>query len=217
MSLQQHPDVENFSEINHPLLKHKLSILRNKNTDNKQFRELVKEITMLMVYEVTNDLPLTSEHISTPLEDFDAPTLRDKHPVIVPILRAGIGMVDGFLSLLPMAKVGHVGLYRDEDTLEPVWYYFKIPTDSMQRTFYICDPMLATGGSAIATVDKLKQAGVKDIIFVCLVASPEGVTKLCNTHPDVHVYAAHLDRGLDAKSYILPGLGDAGDRLFGTH
>ncbi len=214
--IQKHPEFSNFNEIKHPLLLHKLSSLRNHRTSKKEFKELVYEITLLLVYEATKELPITHKVIKTPLENFSAPVLDGKKPVILPILRAGIGMVDAFLSLMPSARVGHIGLFRDEDTLQPQCYYFKIPSHAHDRQFFICDPMLATGGSAIATIDRLKASKIHKITFVCLVAAPEGVEKLSKAHPDVTIYAAALDRELNNHGYILPGLGDAGDRLFGT-
>lgn len=217
LTLQQPTSFSQFFTVHHPLLLHKLSLLRDEETPNQQFRNLVTEITILLVYEVTRHLPTQLKTIHTPLTTMQAPCLSDKNPVIVPILRAGIGMVDGFLSLMPVAKIGHIGLYRDEETLQPISYYFKIPNNSVDRKYYICDPMLATGGSAVATIDQLKQRDITDITFVCLVASPEGVERLCTAHPDVPVYAAALDEKLNENGYILPGLGDAGDRLFGTH
>lgn len=210
------PHFENFYEVNHPLVKHKLSLMRRIETTKKEFKEFVNEITLLLAYEATKSLPIINKEIKTPLETYDAPVLAGKKPVIVPILRAGIGMVDAFLSLMPAARVGHIGLFRDEKTLEPQRYYFKIPPNSQDRQFFVCDPMLATGGSAIETINELKAEGIHKIIFVCLVASPEGVERFTQTHPDVPIYAASLDRELNDNGYILPGLGDAGDRLFGT-
>ncbi|HEV2613334.1 MAG TPA: uracil phosphoribosyltransferase [Gammaproteobacteria bacterium] len=206
----------NLIEVKHPLLLHKLSSLRETKTSTKEFSELTREITLLLAYEATKDLPITTKHIKTPLESFDAPFMQGKKPVILPILRAGLGMVDGFLTLMPSARVGHIGLYRDEETLLPQFYYFKIPPKSSDRQFFICDPMLATGGSAVDTINRLKKAGIKKMIFVCLVAAPEGVKKMLEAHPDVKIYTASLDRELNSHGYILPGLGDAGDRLFGT-
>ncbi len=206
----------NLIEVRHPLLQHKLSTLRETRTTTKEFSELTREITLLLAYEATKDLPISHKNIKTPLEAFDAPFMKGKKPVVVPILRAGLGMVDGFLTLIPSARVGHIGLYRDEETLEPQFYYFKIPPNSQDRQFYVCDPMLATGGSAVDAITRLKKAGIKKIIFVCLVAAPEGIKKMLNIHPDVPIYAASLDRELNAQGYILPGLGDCGDRLFGT-
>ncbi len=215
--LHQPTQFSNFFTVHHPLLLHKLSLLRDKRTPNKQFRELVKEITILLVYEVTRNLTTQSTTIETPITTMQAPQLSGKQPVILPILRAGLGMVDGILSLMPMAKIGHIGLYRDEKTLKPVSYYFKIPDDSADRQCYVCDPMLATGGSAVATIKQLTQRNISDITFVCLVASPEGVEQFCKAHPTIPVYAAALDERLNENGYIVPGLGDAGDRLFGTH
>lgn len=216
MTIKRYSEYENIFVVQHPLLQHKLSVLRDINTDKKGFKELINEITILLVYEATKDLPMTIQTISTPLETFEAPVLAGKKPVILTILRAGIGMVDGFLTLMPSARVAHIGLYRDEKTLEPQLYYFKIPPHSKDRQFYICDPMLATGGSAIVAIDKLKEVGVRKITFVCILAAPEGVERLCKAHPDVTVFAACVDRKLNKKGYILPGLGDAGDRMFGT-
>lgn len=209
----QHP---NFFEITHPLIQHKLSLLRDRTISKREFKELLHEITILLAYEVTKDLPMTSRTVQTPLEAFSAPVLAGKKPVVLPILRAGIGMVDGFLTLMPSARVGHIGLFRNEETLEPELYFFKIPNNSEDRQFYICDPMLATGGSALQTIDHLKKHRIKKMSFVCLVASPEGITRLYQKHPEVPIFAASLDRQLNQKGFILPGLGDAGDRLFGT-
>ena len=216
MPIKQHEIYTSFHEVEHPLLQHKLTLLRDRNTDKKEFKELVDEISTLLVYEVTKDLPLNDKTIETPLETCEMPVLAGKKPVILAILRAGIGMVDGFLDLIPSARVAHIGLYRDEKTLEPHLYYFKIPPHSKNRQFYICDPMLATGGTAVVAIDKLKAAGVKKITFVCILAAPEGVKRVYEAHPDVPVFAAKLDRKLNKKGYILPGLGDAGDRIFGT-
>ena len=206
----------NFHQVKHPLISHKLTLLRDVNTSKKSFKELIEEIGTLLAYEVTKDLPLTMVQTSTPLETFDSPVLEGKKPVILPILRAGVGMVNSFLNLMPSARVGHIGLFRDEETLKPHLYYFKIPPNSEDRHFIICDPMLATGGSAIETVNELKKHNVQKITFVCIVAAPEGVANFCKIHPDVSIYAASLDRQLNDEGYILPGLGDAGDRLFGT-
>jgi len=209
----QHP---NFFLAAHPLIKHKMFHLRDKETSKKKFKELVKELSLLLAYEATTDLPLMEQSVATPLETFSAPVLEGKKPVILPILRAGLGMVDGFLELIPSARVGHIGLYRNEETLEPEKYYFKVPPSSEHRQIFLLDPMLATGGSAASATTMLKEIGIKNIKFVCLVASPEGVACMGKHHPDIPVYAAALDRGLNEKGYILPGLGDAGDRLFGT-
>ena len=205
-----------FQVISHPLIQHKLSILRREDTSTKDFRELVDEIAMLMGYEVSRDLPLEEVEIQTPITKTVQKQLSGKKLAIVPILRAGIGMVDGLLSLVPAAKVGHIGMYRDEETLEPVEYLFKLPEDIDQRQIFVVDPMLATGGSAILAVDSLKKRGAANIKFVCLVAAPEGVKKLQDAHPDIDIYTASLDEKLNENGYIVPGLGDAGDRLFGT-
>ena len=205
-----------FQVISHPLIQHKLSILRREDTSTKDFRELVNEIAMLMGYEVSRDLPLEEVEIQTPIIKTVQKQLSGKKLAIVPILRAGIGMVDGFLSLVPAAKVGHIGMYRDEETLEPVEYLVKLPEDIDQRQIFVMDPMLATGGSAILAVDSLKKRGAANIKFVCLVAAPEGVKKLQYAHPDIDIYTASLDERLNENGYIVPGLGDAGDRLFGT-
>jgi len=206
----------NLTVLAHPLIRHKLTELRDVNTSKKQFKELVDEIAMLMAYEATKDLPLETCEIDTPLERTVAERVRGKKLTVVPILRAGLGMVDGLLRLMPSVRVGHIGLYRDHETLLPVDYYFKIPSDPEERDFILLDPMLATGGSAAAAISSLKRRGASRIRFMCLVAAPEGVRTLLQTHPDVHVYCAALDRELDENGYIRPGLGDAGDRLFGT-
>ena len=205
-----------FYCVEHPLPAHKLSLLRDKTTPAKTFRELVAEITLLIAYEATQNLTLTEVGIETPLEALSAPTLKDKYPVIVPILRAGLGMTESFLQLIPEARVGHIGLYRDEETLQPKQYYFKIPQNSENSAYFVCDPMLATGGSTSKAISLLKERGIHRITLVCLVASPEGVQVVAATHPDVKIYTAALDRELNEHGYILPGLGDAGDRLFGT-
>lgn len=202
--------------ISHPLIQHKLSILRRTATSTKDFRELVNEIAMLMGYEVWRDLPLEDVEIQTPVAKTVQKQLAGKKLAIVPILRAGIGMVDGLLSLVPAAKVGHIGMYRDEETLQPVEYLVKLPEDIDQRQIFLVDPMLATGGSAILGIDSLKKRGATNIKFVCLVAAPEGVAKLQAAHPDIDIYTAALDEKLNDHGYIVPGLGDAGDRLFGT-
>ncbi|WP_096819228.1 uracil phosphoribosyltransferase [Lactococcus fujiensis] len=205
-----------FQVVEHPLIQHKLSILRRKETSSKEFRELVDEIGMLMAYEVSRDLPLEDVEIDTPVAHMTAKRLAGKKLAIVPILRAGIGMVDGIYKLIPAARVGHIGMYRDEVTLKPVEYLVKMPTDIAERQVFLVDPMLATGGSAILGVDVLKKRGVKNIKFVCLVAAPEGVKAFQEAHPDVDMYCAALDDHLNEQGYIIPGLGDAGDRLFGT-
>lgn len=205
-----------FQVISHPLIQHKLSILRRTTTSTKDFRELVNEIAMLMGYEVMRDLPLEDVEIETPITKTVQQQIAGKKLAIVPILRAGIGMVDGLLSLVPAAKVGHIGMYRDEETLQPVEYLVKLPEDIDQRIILCVDPMLATGGSAVLAVDSLKKRGATNIKFVGLVAAPEGVKTLQEAHPDVEIFVAALDEKLNDKGYIVPGLGDAGDRLFGT-
>ena len=202
--------------VAHPLVQHKVTVLRDKRTPTKIFKELVDEIAMLMAYEATADLLLEPVMVETPLETTEGRQVSGKKLTLVPILRAGLGMVEGILRLVPAARVGHIGLYRDHDTLEPVDYYFKVPGDAGERDFFLLDPMLATGGSAVSAVASLKRAGAARIRFLCLVAAPEGVKRLAAAHPDVVVYCAALDRELNAQGYILPGLGDAGDRLFGT-
>ncbi|MFS8652499.1 MAG: uracil phosphoribosyltransferase [Caldibacillus sp.] len=202
--------------FDHPLIQHKLTHIRKKDTGTKEFRELVDEIATLMAYEATRDLPLEEIEIETPVAKTKAKVLSGKKIGIVPILRAGIGMVDGILRLIPAAKVGHIGLYRDPETLKPVEYYVKLPADVSERDFIVVDPMLATGGSAIAAIDALKKRGAKHITFMCLIAAPEGLEALQKAHPDVDIYIAALDERLNEHAYIVPGLGDAGDRLFGT-
>ena len=202
--------------VSHPLIQHKLTILRDRGTPTKIFKELVDEIAMLMAYEATNDLILEPTPVDTPLESTVGQRVSGKKLTLVPILRAGLGMVEGIYRLVPGARVGHIGLYRNHDTLEPVDYYFKVPGDAAERDFFLLDPMLATGGSAVAAVSSLKRAGATRIRFLCLVAAPEGVRRLADSHPDVTVYCAALDRALNEHGYIMPGLGDAGDRLFGT-
>lgn len=201
--------------IDHPLVQHKLSIMRNKETSTSQFRKLLKEIAMFMGYEVTRDFPLTYKEIETPLQKMNAPTIEGKKVVIAPILRAGLGMVDGLTELMPSARIGHIGMYRDEDTCQPVFYYYKMPAGK-DRLVIVTDPMLATGGSAIDAINRLKEDGYTIIRLMCLVASPQGVKAVNDAHPDVDIYLASLDEGLNDRNYILPGLGDAGDRIFGT-
>ncbi len=208
--------MKNLHVIDHALIQHKLTYLRDIKTSKKKFRELVEELSMLMAYEVTKDLPLEDKEIETPLERMTGKVIRGKKLTVVPILRAGLGMVDGIINLIPSARVGHIGLYRDHETFKPVKYYFKIPQNPEDRDFLLVDPMLATGGSAVAATSYLKESGAKSIKFLCLVAAPEGVKAMYEAHPDVPVYAAALDRELNDHAYILPGLGDAGDRLFGT-
>jgi uracil phosphoribosyltransferase len=209
-------DFPNLSVIGHPLVQHKLAVLRRKETSKKKFKELVDEVAMLMAYEATRDLPLEPVEVETPLERSTQKMLSGKKLTLVPILRAGLGMVDGVLRLMPSVRVGHIGLYRDHDTLQPVDYYFKIPPEPEARDFIVLDPMLATGGSASAAVSSLKREGATRVRFMCLVAAPEGVKRMLADHPDVQVFTAALDRELNEQGYILPGLGDAGDRLFGT-
>ena len=208
----------NFHVLDHPLIQHKLTMIRQKDCGTKVFREVVNEISMLMAYEVSRDLPLEDVEIETPLVKTTLRTLAGKKVAIIPILRAGLGMVDGILELIPAAKIGHVGMYRDHDTLQPVEYFVKLPSDISERQLFVVDPMLATGGSAVAAIDALLKRGAhpESIKFCCLVAAPEGVKVLQEAHPEIDIYAAALDERLNENGYILPGLGDAGDRLFGT-
>jgi uracil phosphoribosyltransferase len=206
----------NLTVIDHPLIQHKLAVLRKKDTSKKTFRELVDEISMLMGYEVTRDLKLEAVDIDTPMERTTCHMVSGKKLSLVPILRAGLGMVEGMLRLMPSARVGHIGLYREHDTLQPVDYYFKIPGEAEARDFIVLDPMLATGGSASAAVSSLKRRGAVRVRLVSIVAAPAGVQRMLDEHPDVQVYTAALDRELNEHGYIMPGLGDAGDRLFGT-
>ena len=201
--------------INHPLVLHKLSIMRDKTTSTMKFRDLLQEISMLMGYEITRDFPLTYEEVETPLMKMNAPKIAGKKVVIVPILRAGLGMVDGLMKLMPSARIGHIGLYRDEETCQTQFYYYKMPAGK-ERTVILTDPMLATGGSACDAISRLKNDGYTNIKMMCLVASPQGVKAVEAQHPDVDIYLASLDDDLNDKNYILPGLGDAGDRIFGT-
>ncbi len=202
--------------IDHPLVQHKLSLMRRKQTPTSEFRALLEEISMLLGYEATRDLPLTSQRVETPLESVDAPVLDGKKVVLVSILRAGNGILDGMLRILPSARVGHIGLYRDHRTLQAVEYFFKVPSDMADRDVIVVDPMLATGNSAVAAVDRLVKTGPRSIKYVCLLAAPEGIAVFQAQHPEVPVYTAAIDRCLNDQGYILPGLGDAGDRLFGT-
>lgn len=206
----------NLTVLDHPLIQHKLTLLRARDTSTRDFKQLVHEIAMLMAYEVTKDLPTEPVDIETPLERMTGRQVSGKKLTLVPILRAGLGMVDGVAALIPSARVGHIGLYRDHESLQPVDYYFKIPSGEDARDFVVLDPMLATGGSAVAAVSALKDAGAKRIRFLSLVAAPAGVQRMLDAHPDVPIYTAALDRELNGLGYILPGLGDAGDRLFGT-
>ncbi|MDD9310017.1 uracil phosphoribosyltransferase [Cytobacillus firmus] len=202
--------------FDHPLIQHKLTYIREKSTGTKEFRELVDEVATLMAFEITRDMPLEEITIDTPVSTMKSNVLAGKKIGIIPILRAGIGMVDGILKLIPAAKVGHIGLYRDPETLQPVEYYVKLPSDVEERDFIVVDPMLATGGSAVEAIHSLKKRGGKNIKFMCLIAAPEGVEAVKVAHPDVDIYIAALDEKLNEKGYIVPGLGDAGDRLFGT-
>lgn len=208
--------MNNVFIFDHPLIQHKISLLRDKNTNTKEFRELVSEISMLMSYEVTRNMPLKEVEIETPVGMAKTKVISGKKLGIVPILRAGLGMVDGMLKLLPMAKVGHIGLYRDPETLLPVEYYCKLPTDAVERDMVVLDPMLATGGSSSAAIGFLKQKGVTNISLMCLLAAKEGIRRINKDHPDVNIYCASVDEELNDHGYIVPGLGDAGDRLFGT-
>jgi uracil phosphoribosyltransferase len=201
--------------IDHPMVQHKLTLMRDKDTSTMKFRELLKEISMFMGYEVTRDFPLTYEEIETPLQKMSSPKLAGKKVVIAPILRAGLGMVEGLTALIPSARIGHIGMYRDEETCLPVFYYYKMPADK-ERMVIVTDPMLATGGSACDAITRLKNDGYTSIRLMCLVASPQGVKAVQNMHPDIDIYLASVDEGLNDKNYILPGLGDAGDRIFGT-
>lgn len=208
--------MKNVTILDHPLIQHKTTILRQTTTTNKEFRELIEEITMLMCYEALRDLPLEEIDIETPIKKTRKKVLKGKKLAIVPILRAGLGMVNGMLSLVPSAKVGHIGMYRDEETLQPHEYYCKLPADIDERLIVVVDPMLATGGSACDAIAQIKSYGAKHIKFLCLVAAPEGIEMLTKTHPDVDIYCANVDEGLNENGYIVPGLGDAGDRIFGT-
>ena len=210
--------MEKFHVMKHPLIEHKLTILRQKTTGTKDFREIVNEIARLLAYEVSRDLPLEDIEIETPIMKTTQKTLAGKKVVVVPILRAGLGMVDGILDLIPAARVGHVGLYRDEETMQPVEYFVKMPSNLEERQLYVVDPMLATGGSAIAAIDSVLERGAKieNVKFICIVAAPEGVKALQEAHPNVEIYTAALDEKLNEDAYIIPGLGDAGDRLYGT-
>ena len=202
--------------VSHPLVQHKLSLMRRKHTSTSQFRQLLEEISMLLTYEVTRDFPLSTERIETPLMEMDAPMIEGKKLVVVSILRAGDGILNGVLKVVPSARIGHIGLYRDPATLAAVEYYFKVPEDIAERLVIVVDPMLATGNSAVAAIDRVKEKKPKSIKLVCLLAAPEGIAVLHGAHPDVSIWCASVDQKLNEKGYILPGLGDAGDRLFGT-
>ena len=207
---------EHLTIVSHPLVQHKLTLMREKQTSTVVFRQLLREISQLLAYEATRGLPMTTKVIETPMEQMDAPVLDGKKLALISILRAGNGLLDGVLELVPSARVGFVGLYRDEKTLQPVQYYFKVPESMQDRLVIAVDPMLATGNSSVAAVDLLKQSGATNIRFLCLLASPEGVARMAEAHPDVPIVTAALDSHLNEKGYIVPGLGDAGDRMFGT-
>lgn len=207
---------EHLTIVKHPLVQHKLSMMRRKDTPSGLFRQLLREISQLLAYEITSELPMTTEKVETPLVEMDAPVLEGRKLALISILRAGNGLLDGVLELIPSARVGFVGLYRDEETLEPVQYYFKVPNHMDERVVITVDPMLATGNSAVAAIDLLKESGAKNIRFLCLLAAPEGVARMKEAHPDVPIVTASLDERLNDVGYILPGLGDAGDRMYGT-
>jgi len=207
---------EHVTHVTHPLVQHKLSLMRKTSTSTGEFRQLLREISQLLAYEITRELPMTTKRIDTPLEAMDAPALAGKKLALVSILRAGNGLLDGILELIPSARVGFVGLYRNEETLEPVEYYFKVPTELSERLVIAVDPMLATGNSSVAAIQKLKDAGATNIRFMCLLAAPEGIARMKEAHPDVPIVTAAIDSHLNENGYIVPGLGDAGDRMFGT-
>ncbi|MCZ4259988.1 MAG: uracil phosphoribosyltransferase [Limimaricola soesokkakensis] len=207
---------QHLTVVTHPLVQHKLTLMRKSDTSTASFRQLLREISLLLAYEVTRDLPMTSTRIDTPMQPMDAPVIEGKKLALISILRAGNGLLDGILELIPSARVGFVGLYRDPETLQPVEYYFKVPSHLGERLTIAVDPMLATGNSSVAAIDMLKKAGAKDIIFLCLLAAPEGVARMKEAHPDVPIVTASLDEKLNDHGYIVPGLGDAGDRMFGT-
>ena len=208
--------MDHLTVVDHPLVQHKLTLMRQTNTSTGEFRRLLREISQLLAYEITRELPMTTKRIQTPMVEMDAPVLAGRKLALVSILRAGNGLLDGMLELIPSARVGFVGLYRDEETLEPVQYYFKAPSELDERMVIAVDPMLATGNSSAAAIDLLKKAGAKNIRFLCLLAAPEGVARMKEAHPDVPIVTASLDEKLNEKGYIMPGLGDAGDRMFGT-
>jgi uracil phosphoribosyltransferase len=209
-------DFPNLTVIDHPLVQHKLTWLRSQDTNTDSFRHLLREVSQMLAYEATRDLPTQLHTITTPITTFDSPVISGKKLCLVSILRAGNGMVDGLLALLPLARVGHIGLYREPETLEPVEYYFKVPGDIAERQVIVVDPMLATGNSAVAAIDRIKECGCASIKLLCLLTSPEGVANMAKHHPDVHIFTASLDSHLNEHGYIVPGLGDAGDRIFGT-
>ena len=214
--MRQDPRFPNLFIVDHPLVQHKLTHMRDRDTSSRTFRDLLREITLLMGYEVTRGIPLTPRRIETPLTAMDAPVIAGKKLAIVPVLRAGLGMVDALLELVPSARVGHIGIYRDPETLVAVEYYYKVPEDLQERLVVVIDPMLATGNSAVAAVSRLKEDGAQQIKFVCLLAAPEGIAQFQSVHPDVPIFTAAIDRRLNDHGYIVPGLGDAGDRLYGT-
>jgi len=215
LTCKKHSKFSNLLIVEHPVVQYKLTLLREETTGHKMFNELVAEITHLLAYEATRYFPTKTRRIKTPLEEYDSPDLKENDFLIVPILRAGLGMAEGLQEFLPMATTGHIGFYRDEETFLPKEYYFKMPNNSKTAHCFVCDPMLATGGTAVAAVSRLKKHGTTDITFLCLVAAPEGVETMLKAHPDVPIYTANLDRQLNDVAYILPGLGDAGDRLWG--
>src|SRR6056297_4366331 len=214
--MTEHLTADHLTVVDHPLVQHKLTLMREKDTSTKSFRQLLREISLLLAYEITRDMPMGVKHIETPLREMDAPVIEGKKLALVSILRAGNGLLDGILELVPAARVGFVGLYRDPETLQPVQYYFKAPTRLEDRITIVVDPMLATGNSSVAAIDLLKTAGAKNIIFLCLLAAPEGVARMKEAHPDVPIVTAALDDHLNDHGYIVPGLGDAGDRMYGT-
>ena len=207
---------DHLTVVQHPLVQHKLTLMRDKETSTKSFRQLLREISLLLAYEITREMPMTTTRIETPIEPMDAPMIEGKKLALVSILRAGNGLLDGILELIPAARVGFVGLYRDPETLQPVQYYFKVPSDLANRLTIVVDPMLATGNSSVAAIDLLKDAGATNIRFMCLLAAPEGVARMKEAHPDVPIVTAALDSHLNDHGYIVPGLGDAGDRMYGT-
>jgi uracil phosphoribosyltransferase len=208
--------LKSLTVVDHPLVRHKLTLMRDKHTPSAVFRQLLREISLLLAYEVSRDLPMTTQTIETPLAEMEAPILKGKKLVIVSILRAGNGLLEGMLDLIPSARVGHIGLYRDPKTLQPVEYYLKVPDDIAERRVIVVDPMLATGNSCSAAVKRLKEKGAREIRFVCLLAAPEGIKRFAEDHPDVPIITASIDKHLNSHGYIVPGLGDAGDRMFGT-